>query len=128
MIKLLINKPGVTRMKIKQIKYSKPLNEIPDINNASIDAFVEMEDGITYIIAVGTPEKLHEIMDLQGGFYHGVPWVFVTQLTETSIRNALEKYADDNGFWLKMYHLAGVSGLMSVEKIDQIIKNHLEKR
>jgi len=114
-------------MKISHIKYPTPISAIKDIENDNIDVFVELEDGITCTVVVATPKNLLWYMEKEGKQYieAGVPYIIVKELTEENIKSALESYAENDAYWLKLYHLAGESDdIFEISKMNSmIIKN-----
>lgn len=86
------------------------LNTIKDVSNSNIEVFVELEDGFTLTIIVGTPRNLDYLMEkdkvnCQGP---GLPWIIVKELTVETIHEAIQAYmeAKPNGYWLKLHHFA----------------------
>ena len=51
-------------------------------------------------------------------FEPGYPFIIVKKLTKDSITEAIEAYASDNAYWLKLYHFAG--------KVDTAVFNQLQ--
>jgi hypothetical protein len=112
-------------MNIKNIKYPSPLSEIDDIENDNIDVFVEIDDGMTYTFVVATPKNYYWYMDKEGLDYipASPPDIIVRSLTEENIRKAIESYLEDEGYWLKLYFLAGKrEGTFEVEAMDMMIE------
>lgn len=111
-------------MKIIQIIYPTPLEEIKDINNDNIDIFVKMEDGRNYTLTVCTPEFYISYMEKEKSDFvpAGCPDVIVKELTDSTIRKALESYCEYDGYWLKLYYLAGInSDIFSTESMNQML-------
>ncbi|MBP1046772.1 hypothetical protein I6N96_10890 [Enterococcus sp. BWM-S5] len=98
-------------MKIKAIRYPTTLDKIEDITNDNIDVFVDLEDGFTCTIVVSTAKNIEMYMKENG--YSTPGWVqqliVVEKLEETLIRKAIEAYAEDDAYWLKVTFL--VTGL-----------------
>ncbi|AOT69949.1 hypothetical protein [Geosporobacter ferrireducens] len=111
-------------MKINKIDYPVPLSNIADIENDNIDVFIELDDGFQYNMLVVTPQNLNWLMDKENMNYlpAGVPFIVVKTLTEENIRNAIESYLEDDGYWLKLYQLAGERfGLLSIKEMDEML-------
>lgn len=111
-------------MNIKNIKYPTPLTDVKDIENDNIDIFVETDDGMSYTFVVTTPKNYYWYMDKEGINYipASPPDIIVRTLTEENIKEAVESYLDDNGYWLKLYFLAGKrKGIFEVKAMDKII-------
>ncbi|HWT76224.1 MAG TPA: hypothetical protein VN258_16110 [Mobilitalea sp.] len=113
-------------MNIENIKYAVPLSDIKDIGNDNIDIFVETDDGMTYTFVVTTPKNYYWYMEKEGLNFipASPPDIIVRELTEENIRKALETFIMDNGYWLKLYFLAGKrTGIFETEAMDKIIKD-----
>jgi predicted phosphodiesterase len=107
-------------MKVKKVEYPTPLSELNDVENDNIDVFVELEDGSSCTVVVSTPKNYYQYMEREGvDYYCGAPDIIVKRLTEENIRNAINKYASDNAYWLKFYHVAGN---IDIDKINEILK------
>ena len=48
----------------------------------------------------------------------GTPTIIVKKLTDKIITEAVEAYLDDDGYWLKLYHLIPK---LDIEEIDEIL-------
>lgn len=106
-------------MKIKRIEF---MEEITDVDNDHIDVLVENEDGYKYIIDVGTPQDLLEEMNQEKANYirPGTLKIIVKKLTEEIVTEAIQAYAEDIGYWLKLHQFA--------DSIDISIFNKLEAK
>jgi len=104
-------------MKIKRIEFAE---EITDVNNDNIDVFVENEDGYTYTIGVGTPQDFLEEMEQEKTNFvrPGTRMIIVKKLTKEIVTEAIQAYAEDDGYWLKLHQFA--------DSIDISILNKLE--
>ena len=81
------------------------LNEITDIENDSIDVCVDVEDGYTFIVSISTIKNVVQRMDAEkSNFFQPDLDIIVRKLTHEIITEALETYAADDGFWLKLHH------------------------
>ncbi|WPC43905.1 hypothetical protein [Clostridium sp. JS66] len=112
-------------MKIKKISYPTSLEKIPDIENDNIDIFVELDDGMVYTMTVTTPKNYYKYMDKEKIDYvpSMPPDIVVRKLTEENIRNALETYVKDDGYWLKLYYLVGnTTDAFDIKLMDKMIK------
>ena len=111
-------------MKIKEIRYPVAIASIDDIENDNIDVFVETDDGTVYTITVFTPNNYYWYMDKEGLNYMPAspPDIIVRILTEENIRNAIETYLENDGYWLKLYYLAGKrEGIFDIDAMDRMI-------
>ena len=107
-------------MLIKSISFPTYLEDITDIENSNIDVFVELEDSYTYTVVVATAKNIESLMDNEkiNYFEPGYPFIIVKKLTKDIITEAIEAYASDDAYWLKLYHFAG--------KINKTIFNTLQ--
>jgi hypothetical protein len=104
-------------MEIKRIKF---MEDVRDVNNDNIDVLVEKEDGSNYIVTVGTPQDLLEKMNQEKTNFirPGTPMIIVKKLTKEIVREAIQAYGEDDGYWLKLHHFA--------DSIDIYVLNKLE--
>ncbi|WP_028592979.1 hypothetical protein [Paenibacillus assamensis] len=112
-------------MKIVSLSYPVPLSELEDIFNDDIDVFVKLEDGISYSVVVTTPLNIMEKMDAEEIEYipASFPKIIVKSLTEENIYNAVETYAEENAFWLKLLYITGGGATsMDIEYIDKLLE------
>jgi predicted nucleotidyltransferase len=107
-------------MLIKSISFPTYLEDITDIENSNIDVFVELEDAYTYTVVVATAKNIESLMDKEkiNYFEPGYPFIIVKKLTKEIITEAIEAYASDDAYWLKLYHFAG--------KINKTVFNTLQ--
>ena len=107
-------------MLIKNITFPTYLEDITDIENSNIDVFIELEDGYTYTVVVATAKNIESLIDKEkmNYFEPGYPFIIVKKLTKEIITEAIEAYASDDAYWLKLYHFAG--------KINKTIFNKLQ--
>jgi hypothetical protein len=105
-------------MKIKRIEF---MEEIRDVINDNIDVIVENEDGYIYTVSVGTPlDLLEEMKQEKTNFVRpGTPMIIVKKLTKEIVTEAIQAYAEDDGYWLKLHQFA--------DDIDISILNKLEE-
>jgi hypothetical protein len=107
-------------MLIKSISFPTYLEDITDIENSNIDIFVELEDAYTYTVVVATVKNIESLMDKErmNYFEPGYPFIIVKKLTKEIIYEAIQAYASDEAYWLKLYHFAG--------KVDTAVFNQLQ--
>jgi hypothetical protein len=107
-------------MLIKSISFSTYLEDITDIESRNIDVFVELEDDYTYTVVVATAKNIESLMDKDkiNYFEPGYSFIIVKKLTKEIITEAIEAYASDDAYWLKLYHFAG--------KVDTAVFNQLQ--
>jgi len=119
-------------MKVKEISFIRPnlLEEIADIENYNVDVFVELEDGYTCTVVVGTAKNLEWLMDKEkkNFFEPGHPFVIVKKITKEVIEETIRAYAEeDNGYWLKLHHFAGDIDMSVFDKLQAEHEEHLKK-
>lgn len=107
-------------MLIKSISFPTYLEDITDIENSNIDVFVELEDAYTYTVVVATAKNIESLMDKErmNYFEPGHPFIIVKKLTKEIISEAIQAYASDEAYWLKLYHFAG--------EVDTAVFNQLQ--
>ena len=95
-------------MKIKNIRYIHDW-DFMDPENDNIDVFIEVENVDTYVLTVATPKNVEYLMEKYGINYSdpGYPFLLVKRLTEEIIAEAIHAHAEDDGYWIKLYHFAG---------------------
>ena len=88
-------------MKIKRIEFA---HEITDPYMDNLDVFVENENGYTYTIVVSTPGDLLDQMEQEkiNFIMPDTPKIIVKKLTEQIVREAIQAYAENDGYWLKL--------------------------
>ena len=104
-------------MKIKRIEF---MEEITDVHNDNIDVLVENEDGYNYIIGVGTPQDLLEEMNQEKANFvrPGTPKIIVKKLTKEIVTEAIQAYAEDTGYWLKLHQFANSIDISIFNKLE----------
>ena len=105
-------------MKIKRIEF---MDEIKDVDNDNIDVLVEKEDGYEYIVTVGTPQDLLEEMNQEKTNYvrPGNTNIIVKKLTKEIVTEAIQAYAEDDGFWLKLHQFAISIDISILNKLEE---------
>ena len=104
-------------MKIKRIEF---MGEIRDIHNDNVDVLVETEDGYNYIIVVVTLQDLLEEMNQEKvNFVQPCsPKIIVKKLTKEIVTEAIQAYAEDEGYWLKLCHFGDALHISSFNKLE----------
>ena len=104
-------------MKIKRIEFAHEITD-PYIDNLNI--FVENENGYTYTIVVRTPDDLLDQMEQEkiNFIMPDNPKIIVKKLTEQIVREAIQAYAENDGYWLKLCQFG--------DDIDISVLNKLE--
>ena len=105
-------------MKLKRIEFA---HEITDPYMDNVDVFVENEDGYTYTIVVSTPGDLVDEMEQEkiNFIRPAARKIIGKKLTERIVREAIEAYAENDGYWLKLCQFG--------DNIDISVLNKLEE-
>ncbi|MGG4397449.1 hypothetical protein ABEX25_24420 [Paenibacillus thiaminolyticus] len=112
-------------MRLLKIDYPTPISKVEDIENDNIDIFVTLDDGITYSLVVTTPQNYYWYMDKEGMDFipASPPDIIVRRLTEENIQKAVESYIADNGYWIKLFFLAGQrSDAFEIDELNKMIE------
>lgn len=109
-------------MKIKEISFVRQnlLEEIADIENYNVDVFVELEDGYTCTVVVGTAKNLEWLIEKEKKNFFGPshPFIIVKKITKEIIEETIQAYAENNGYWLKLYHFASKIDMSVFDKLQ----------
>lgn len=89
-------------MKYESIDF---LGEVEDIFDANIDVNVKLDNGHSYILVVATQKNLLTLMNNEKSDFlsPGDPMIIVRKLTKEVVEKAIEAYAEDEGYYLKLY-------------------------
>ena len=92
-------------MKINNISFGSDLEETPNIFDSNLDVFVELENGKSYTVVVGTLDNVLTLMDnAKSDFLElGDPIIIVRKMTKETIEDAIQSYAEDKAYYLKFY-------------------------
>jgi hypothetical protein len=96
-------------MRVKKISFPIPLKNIENIYDDNIDVFVELENGRSYTVIVGTYQNILSLLNQENSNFlpPGEPMIMVRKLTMELIEEAIEAYVKHrDGYWLKLYHFA----------------------
>ena len=108
-------------MLVKKISFPTYLEDSQGIENSNIDVFVEVEDGYTFTVIVGTAKNIEYLMDKWKTNYFppGEPFIIVKELTQEIIEETIKAYVEENdGYWLKLHHF--------LRDIDKSVFNKLQ--
>ena len=108
------------------IKNIRIVDQITDIENDSIDVCLESEDGYTFTVSIATTKNLLQRMDQEkSNFSRPSELVIVVRkLTKEIITEALEAYAEDDAFWLKLHQFASD---IDISVFDQLQAKHIKE-
>jgi hypothetical protein len=110
-------------MLIKSIEFA---HEITDVENDNVDVFVKSEDGYIYTVVVATPKDFLEKMD-QEKINFLEPFtlmIIVKKLTKDILTEAIQAYAEDDAYWLKLYQFADA---IDISVLDKLQAEHREE-
>jgi len=110
-------------MVVKKISFPVPLTNIEDIYDDNIDVFVDLENGRSYTVVVGTYKNILSLLKKEKNNFlpPGEPMIIGKKLTMEVIEEAIEAYAkDDDGYWLKLDHFAS---FIEAEVFDKLEKS-----
>jgi hypothetical protein len=88
-------------MKVESINFLSPIEDIDD----NMDVSVNLENGLNYVVVVGTPKNLLRLMENEKSNFlsPGDPIVVVEKMTKEVVEEAIQAYAGDNAHYLKFY-------------------------
>ena len=112
-------------MKIKRIEFA---HEIRDPYMDNVDIFVENEDGYTYTIVVSTPGDLVDQMEQEKTNFitPDTRKIIVKKLTEQIVREAIQAYAENDGYWLKLCQFGDDIDISILNKMEAEHRKELE--
>jgi hypothetical protein len=92
-------------MKVESINFLSPIEDIDDIFDDNMDVSVNLENGLNYVVIVGTPKNLLRLMENEKSNFlsPGDPIVVVKKMTKEVVEEAIQAYADDDAHYLKFY-------------------------
>lgn len=96
-------------MKITSITYPVDLKKIKNLEDDSIDVFVELDDKNLYVLVVTTPSNYYSRMEKSkiNFIKPGPPDIIVRSLKKEIIEEAIYAFLQDDAYWLKLYFLCG---------------------
>jgi hypothetical protein len=104
-------------MKIKKILWPDQFKVEID---GSIEIYVQDDNYYTYTVFITTPEDLvKEMIQQKINFIRPeIPKVIVKKLTKEIITEAIESYAADDGFWLKLHQFGNAVDISVLNKLN----------
>ena len=110
-------------MRVKKISFPIPLKHVENIYDDNVDVFVDLENGCSSTVVVGTSKNLLSLMDKEKSNFlpPGEPMIIVRKLTMEVIQEAIQAYAeeDEGAYWLKLHHFASYIGLNGFDKLQK---------
>ena len=106
-------------MRVESINFLGPIEDIDDIFDSNMDVSVNLENGQNYVVVVGTPKNLLKLMEKEKNDFlsPGDPIVIVKKMTKEVVEEAIQAYAEDDGYYLKFY-----SAELDTKRLD-VLKN-----
>ena len=92
-------------MRVDRITFYSDLRDVGNIFDDNIDVGVTLEDGLTYIVVVGTAKNLLTLMNNEQSDFlsPGDPIIIVRKMTKEVIEKAIQAYAEGDAYYLKFY-------------------------
>ena len=92
-------------MKVESITFLSDLKDVKDIFDDNVDVAVKLDDGHEYILVVVTQKNLLTLMNNEKSDFlsPGDPMIIVRKLTKEVVKDAIQAYAENNGYYLKFY-------------------------
>jgi hypothetical protein len=92
-------------MKVDSITFLSNLKDIQNIFDDNIDVSVELDNGHEYVVVVATQKNLLTLMNNEKSNFlsPGDPMIIVRKLTKEAVQEAIQVYAEDDGYYLKFY-------------------------
>ena len=92
-------------MRVESINFLGPIEDIEDIFDYNMDVSINLENGQNYVVVVGTPKNLLKLMANEKSDFlsPGDPIVIVKKMTKEVVEEAIQAYAEDDGYYLKFY-------------------------
>jgi len=112
----------LTNMVVKDIRL---LDETEDEFNGELDVAVEFEDNYSYLISVCTPSYFLQEMRIERTNFVAPqsPQIVVKKLSKEVVTEAIEAYAQNDGYWLK---LCQFGSYLDVSVLDKLENQHRE--
>lgn len=112
-------------MKIKNIIYPVKLEKIQDISNGKLNILVETLENLCLNITICTPLFYSKYMEEFNLNYVPAlpPYIIVRELTYNNIKEALEAFCENDGYWMKLFYISGLSkAAFSKQSLDKMMK------
>lgn len=89
------------------------------------DVFIELEDGTNITVVVSTPLNLLQQMNEENVNFISAsqPDIIVRSLTHENIQQAIEDYANEDAFWLKLLYVVSIEKkVVDMSRINQLLE------
>jgi hypothetical protein len=92
-------------MKVESITFLSDLKDVEDIFDNNMDVAIKLDDGHESIVVVATQKNLLTLMNNEKSDFlsPGNPMIIVKKLIKEVVENAIQIYAENNGYYLKFY-------------------------
>jgi len=112
-------------MRVESIDFLSPIEDIDDIFDDNMDVSVTLENGLNYLLVVGTPKNLLKLMENEKSDFlsPGEPIIIVKKMTKEVVEKAIQAYAEGNGYYLKFYAAHFDTKTLDVLKNREIARN-----
>ena len=92
-------------MLVKSIKFLSDLEDVNDIFDYNMDILVKLNNGHDYLVFVATQKNLLSLMDNEKSdfLFPGDTMIIVRKFTKEVIEETIKVYAEDDGYYLKLY-------------------------
>jgi len=112
-------------LKIKSVKLA---HKVSDLENDFVDVMIEDITGYGYTMVVTTPTNLLKVMNNNSVNFikPEEPLVIVKRLTQQCIEEAINEYALNNGYWLKLHQSADTTDISILNNLLQEHPKELE--
>ena len=116
-------------LKIVSVQFA---HEVNDLKNDFLDVIVEDVTGYSYIVTVTTPDYLLKVMNdnsinfIRPDCEIDWPLIIVKQFTQQVVEEAINEFALNNGFWLKLHQFAGTMDISILDNLLEEDRKELE--
>ena len=112
-------------MRVESINFLSSIEDIDDIFDYNMDVSVNLENGRNYVVVVGTPKNLLRLMENEKSNFlsPGDPIIIVKKMTKEVVEEAIQAYAEDDAYFLKLYAAPLDTKTLDVLK-DRYIARH----
>lgn len=114
-------------MKVESITFLSDLTDVQDIFDDNVDVSVKLDDGHKYVLVVATQKNLLTLMNNEKSDFlsPGDPMIIVRKLTKEVVEDAIQAYAEDDGYYLKFYAADLDIKTLNVLKDRKVARNKL---
>lgn len=114
-------------MRVDRIEVIGSIDDSVDIYDDNFDVIVDLEDGLTYVVVVGTPKNLLTLMANEKSDFlsPGDPFIIIRAITQEIIEKTIKAYAAGDAYWLKFYSASLDTKTLDVLKNRSIARDKL---